>query len=116
MKFFESQLGQTVIKAQPAVWREWPFSFAVPASSVHNSKVDEIIVVQGIIDLLVQTQDGLLVIDFKTDNITAGETTQRAELYCQQLDFYGKAAENILKRKVAGKWLYFLSPGCAVCV
>ena len=55
-------------------------------------------------------------IDFKTDNVTAGETTHRAELYRQQLDFYGKAAEKILKRKVAGKWLYFLKAGLAVSV
>ncbi|MCX5635616.1 MAG: UvrD-helicase domain-containing protein [Planctomycetota bacterium] len=122
VKFFESQLGQKVIKAGSAVWREWPFSFAVPAVNRDSSlvarisEIDEIIVVQGIIDLLVQTQDGLLVIDFKTDNVTAGQTAQRAEFYRQQLDFYGKAAEKILKRKVTGKWLYFLKPGCAVCV
>jgi ATP-dependent helicase/nuclease subunit A len=136
VKFFESQLGQKVIKAGAAVWREWPFSFAVPASAIRDSYLvsrissddsrftsderratsDEIIVVQGIIDLLVQTQEGLLVIDFKTDNVTAGETTHRAELYRQQLDFYGKAAEKILKRKVAGKWLYFLKAGLAVSV
>jgi len=126
VKFFESQLGQKVIKAGAAVWREWPFSFAVPADVVGDlpplptngmqSANDETIIVQGIIDLLVQTQEGLLVIDFKTDNISAGQTTQRAELYRQQLDFYGKAAEKILKRKVAEKWLYFLRPGCAVCV
>ena len=73
---------------------------------------DETIIVQGIIDMLVQTTQGLLVIDFKTDRITAGEVSQRAVLYRQQLELYGRAAGAILKNKLLGKWLYFLSPGC----
>jgi len=70
--------------------------------------------VQGIIDMLVQTPAGLLVIDFKTDDVTAKETSERAELYREQLELYGRAAEAILKAKIIGKWLYFLKPGCTV--
>ena len=78
------------------------------------STSDETIVVQGIIDMLVRTPRGLLVIDFKTDRITAGQVSERAEFYRQQLDLYGRAAGAILKEKLLAKWLYFLTPSCAI--
>ena len=111
VKFFESKPGRTILDAENTVRREWPFTFAMPADE--NSS-DESIVVQGIIDMLVRRPEGLLVIDFKTDNITADEAAERAELYRGQLELYGRAAEAILKTRVLGKWLYFLRPGCAV--
>jgi ATP-dependent exoDNAse (exonuclease V) beta subunit len=87
----------------------------------------ETIVVQGIIDMLIQTPQGLVVIDFKTDDISAGEAPRRAELYRPQLTLYARAASAILKselvrqahhpeqsRGTIAKWLYFLTPGCAI--
>ena len=118
MTFFESELGQTVLDSNNTVEREWPFTFALPASEFSNSgheprvTSDELIIVQGIIDMLVQTPKGLLVIDFKTDNITAKDVCERGELYRHQLELYSKAAGAILKTKIVGKWLYFLTPGC----
>ena len=121
--FFESELGQTVLDSNNTVWREWPFTFAVPASEFSNSSHElrvtsderqDTIIVQGIIDMLVQTPNGLLVIDFKTDNITAEQVAKRVELYREQLELYCRAAGAILKAEILGKWLYFLTPGCAV--
>jgi ATP-dependent helicase/nuclease subunit A len=113
--FFESELGKAVLDTDNTVWREWPFSFAAPAADVGGvgDLGEEIVVVQGIIDILVRTPKGLLVIDLKTDNISAGEAVERAKFYQRQLDFYGRAAEKILGEKAAGRWLYFLKPGCA---
>jgi ATP-dependent exoDNAse (exonuclease V) beta subunit len=54
------------------------------------------------------------VIDFKTDDISAGQVARRAELYRPQLNLYARAASAILKSKTTTKWLYFLRPGCAV--
>ena len=132
LRFFQSELGKMALGAENTVWREWPFTYALPVvarasspwstarpvpSEVEGMAVplptsDEIIVVQGIIDMLVRTPRGLLLIDFKTDRITAGRVSQRAELYRQQLELYGRAAGAILKAKLLAKWLYFLNPGC----
>ncbi len=129
MAFFYSDLGRLVLDAEKnAIQREWPFTFALPASfvardpslvarsTIHESRVtdDEVIVVQGIIDMLIQTRRGLIVIDFKTDNITAKQVPERAELYRDQLDLYGRAASAILKDKLLTKWLYFLAPALAI--
>ncbi len=124
LNFFQSDLGRMVLDTENNVSREWPFTFALPASFVaRNSSLDaritsnqspitddEVVIIQGIIDMLVRTPRGLLVIDFKTDRITASEVPQRAEFYRRQLDLYGRAASAILKQKLLAKWLYFLTP------
>jgi ATP-dependent helicase/nuclease subunit A len=123
-KFFKGKLGQTVLDKNNSVRQEWPFTFAVPASEWKSDNLDEIrntkyeiqdtIIVQGIIDLLVKTPEGLVVIDFKTDDVSAEGVPKRAELYRIQLDLYARAASIILGQKTESKWLYFLRPGCEV--
>ena len=104
------------VVAENNVFHEWPFTYALTASdfdnSIHASHLtnDENIIVQGIIDMLVRTPKGLVVIDFKTDRITAGQITERAGLYRRQLELYGRAASAILKSECIAKWLYFLTP------
>ncbi|MDH4241483.1 MAG: PD-(D/E)XK nuclease family protein, partial [Phycisphaerae bacterium] len=122
LTFFQSDLGRMVLDAENNVSREWPFTFALPvvarASSpwstarmaVPLSTSEETIVVQGIIDMLIKTPQGLLVIDFKTDKITVSEVPQRSELYRKQLELYGRAASEIMKEKLLAKWLFFLTP------
>ncbi|MHC4532742.1 MAG: helicase-exonuclease AddAB subunit AddA [Planctomycetota bacterium] len=116
LAFFQSEPGRLVFDAENTVLREWPFTFALPASEFPDTSnerrttSDEIIVVQGIIDMLVQTPQGLVIIDFKTDRFTPAQVTQRAELYRQQLEYYSRAASAILKSESTTKWLYFLTP------
>jgi ATP-dependent helicase/nuclease subunit A len=127
LAFFEGELGRAALDAKNTIYREWLFTFALPASELSDTKDDgrgtrgegrgtgdELIVVQGIIDLLIKTPKGLLIVDFKADDVTAKKASERAELYRKQLELYGRAAEAILKTKSVGKWLYFLKPGCAV--
>ena len=87
---------------------------AKSVKSVVKKLEDETVIVQGIIDVLIQTPRGLVVIDFKTDKVTAGEVNQRAELYRDQLEFYSRAASAILKSESVAKWLYFLTPARAI--
>ncbi len=118
--FFETQLGRRVLAIESEVRREWPFSLGMNVSElsfhslVPGAAGNETVVIQGIIDMLVKTPEGLVVIDFKTDDIIAEQACQRAEIYKQQLKLYGKAAAAILKDKLAGKWIYFLKAGIAI--
>ena len=86
----------------------------IEEGKISNGASDETIIVQGIIDMLIRTPQGLVVIDFKTDNVTAEHVAERAKNYRRQLELYGRAASAILKEKLLAKWLYFLTPGCAV--
>ncbi|MHC4124507.1 MAG: helicase-exonuclease AddAB subunit AddA, partial [Planctomycetota bacterium] len=121
--FFESELGQEALNPENKVYREWPFSFGLGSEQIKLTKHDkkpeikeqqEIAVVQGIIDMLIQTKEGVIVIDFKTDKITQTQAKEKASVYKQQLNFYSEAANKILKDKIKGKWLYFLGPECAI--
>jgi ATP-dependent helicase/nuclease subunit A len=130
LAFFAGDLGKLALEKRNAVQREWPFTFALPASFVagdpslvarlmgHGSRVtdDETIVVQGIIDMLIQTPKGLIVIDFKTDDVTTEQVPQRGEIYRRQLQLYGRAAEAILKRETLARWLYFLTARVSIAV
>jgi ATP-dependent helicase/nuclease subunit A len=117
-KFFQTELGKITLDKNNSVFREWPFTFALPASQwsqvcekTQNSKLktQDFIIIQGIIDLLIQTPKGIVIVDFKTDNVPADKVSQRAELYRKQLDLYAQAASAIIGQKVLSKWLYFLA-------
>ena len=111
LSFFESEVGLVVLDKASTVWREWPFTWGLPVSGV-----EEMVVVQGIIDMLVRTSKGLLVIDFKTDRVSDGQVRERADTYRGQLELYGQAASTILACPVAARWLYFLRPRKTVAV
>ncbi|MBN2182348.1 MAG: helicase-exonuclease AddAB subunit AddA [Sedimentisphaerales bacterium] len=134
VEFFNGDIGRLIFNTGNKVLREWPFTFTIPVcesnrvAASEQSEVDgpstliqtvaatqaETIIVQGIIDLLIHTQKGLVVVDFKTDKITAAEAAKRAGLYRRQLELYGRAASAVLKTKTLAKWLYFLTPGVLV--
>jgi ATP-dependent helicase/nuclease subunit A len=123
LSFFESKLGALVGDKRNAVWQEWPFTFGLPAAGaqptghdVSKPQAQEIVVVQGLIDLLVRTPEGLVVIDFKTDRVSGDEVPKRAEVYRGQLELYARAAAAICREKVLERWLYFLAPRQAVQV
>jgi len=122
LEFFQSDLGRLVFDTKNTIWREWLFTLAMPAfeftGSSHERRAtsDETIVVQGIIDMLIQTPQGLVVVDFKTDNVTTKQVMERAKVYRLQMDLYGRAARAIVKDEVRGKWLYFLRPRAAIRV
>jgi ATP-dependent helicase/nuclease subunit A len=118
-KFFASELGRLVQDNKNTVIREWPFTYAAPAEQLYpDAKISsgEKIIVQGIIDMLVKTPDGIVIIDFKTDRINSSQLGQKAERYSPQLKWYCKAAGEILRAPVAGGYLYFLSPGSGIKV
>ncbi len=125
LTFFDSDLGRIAIDSKNKVLREWPFTYALPISEYDNTlhaspslwdkfTLHENIIVQGIIDMLIATPEGLVVIDFKTDKVTEENAAERAENYRRQLELYGRAASAILKSKVIHKYLYFLNPRASI--
>ena len=114
LSFFDSDLGKLAQQAGNNVLREWPFTYALDANQVGAKTTDEIIVLQGIIDMIIPMEKGLVIVDFKTDRVTEENVEQRAEQYSQQLRSYGCAAGDILKQPVQSAWLYFLTPQKAI--
>lgn len=114
--FYQSSVGRKVLEAKK-VWREMPFSMMVKTGYVYLDwkGQDERILVQGVIDCMFEDENGdIILVDYKTDRIkgifAGGFEEARSELvkrYQKQIELYVKAIEEITKKKVAQKILYF---------
>jgi len=116
LAFFESPLGELTLAAKDRVLREWPFTYALDARHAGASGDGEAVILQGIVDLVVPTEQGPVLVDFKTDNVRAGTTEEHSERYADQLRYYAQAVEGITGQAVAGAWIYYLNAGQAVQV
>ena len=112
-QFFASEAYQ-VIKRAKQLDREVPFSAMIPASQVYQgwaSKQEEQIFLQGIIDLLIETDAGWVIIDYKTDRVNRvvddQEINRLKKRYETQIKLYKQAIEMILKVEIKQAYLYF---------
>jgi ATP-dependent helicase/nuclease subunit A len=120
--FFQSPLGRRVL-AQPLdrVWREAPFVLGLSPSEAGLPEMAgydeaERIRVQGVLDCLVEEDDGFLLIDYKTDRIPPEAVAARVEYYRPQIRLYARAVEAIYSKPLKEGYLYFLHLGAAVPV
>lgn len=113
--FFQSQLYQQRMGAGQ-IRREFKFSVTIPAQKYYPDIVtsDEMVLLQGVIDCLSETEKGFLIVDFKTDHVSAASAAARAQVYQAQLDAYQIAVEQIFGKPVIGRVLYFFSADCTV--
>ena len=77
--FFDSDLGQLAQRTSGCVFREWPFTYGLDAATINAKSGGEIIILQGIIDMIIQTDNGLVIVDFKTDRVAESEIAKRAK-------------------------------------
>jgi ATP-dependent helicase/nuclease subunit A len=115
VQFFETELGQRIVQAK-SVRREIPFSLSFPAREIYSDwqGEDEPVLIQGIVDCVFEDEHGLVLLDYKTDGITGRFKGGFAEAgpvlenrYKIQIDMYTRALEQILKRKVNERYLFF---------
>lgn len=90
------------IARQNKYYRERDFLFYVSPDML-GLKGNQKVLVQGIIDLLIFTDEGIIVVDYKT---TKGDKQHLKDIYHNQLDIYAKACESILKEQVISKIIY----------
>jgi len=80
--------------------REVPFG--VPLGSV---------IVEGFIDLLIEDEDGIEIVDWKTDRVSAGEVPERLQAYETQAGLYTLGVELATGRPVRRLTYVFVSAG-----
>ena len=122
-RFWRGELGRRVLAAAKdnRLWREVSFTLGVPVPELYPETAgrvppEETVLLQGTIDCLLAEEDGLVIIDYKTDRLTENELPAAAERYRPQLALYARAAQQILGRPVREKYLYFFSLGRAVAM
>jgi ATP-dependent helicase/nuclease subunit A len=115
VQFFETDLGRRMVQAA-SIRREIPFSLSFPAREIYPDwqGEDEPVLIQGIVDCVFEDEKGLVLLDYKTDGITGrfkgGFTEAKPVLkdrYQVQIDIYTRALEQILKREVNERYLFF---------
>ena len=65
---------------------------------------------RGRIDLLIRVDDSFMVIDYKTDQVTAAQVEARKESYQPQVQLYRQAIEKLTAVRVGAVYLVFLAP------
>ena len=76
-----------------------------------DSNSDEIVLVQGIIDAFFEEEDGLVLMDYKTDYIHEDAKTELTKKYQSQLKYYRTALEKLTGKKVKEVWFYAFGTG-----
>lgn len=105
--FLESSLGLRVRKSL-RIEQEMPFNYRIePKSFLKDYEGEEITLLQGVIDLFFEEEDGFVLIDFKTDQISRDTLKERVLAYKEQLYWYSRAIEDILEKPVKEMYLYF---------
>ena len=106
-QFFSSNLGQRMIQADKKnlLFREQPFVIGVKAREVDNTiDSDELVLVQGIVDVYFKEGEELVLVDYKTDKVEI--ESQLVERYQMQLNYYKKALEQVTRKKVKESRIY----------
>ncbi|MDE6678696.1 MAG: PD-(D/E)XK nuclease family protein, partial [Ruminococcus sp.] len=105
--FFESILYQR-IKNAVNVWREKKFTVAVSELDIKNDIIEKLqksdSMIKGIIDLMFEEDDGLVIVDYKSDRGVSEK--HLAERYKMQIQLYKSAMELITGKSVKETYLY----------
>ncbi len=101
LTFMQSELGQR-LSASKKVLRE--VSFGIQTEAEPFFRVKGTIMLQGMMDCVLFEDEGISIIDYKTDRSKTPEELK--EHYRIQLDCYREAAEKMFGQKVVHRYLY----------
>ena len=126
VSFFDSEVGRRACRA-PFLKKEWAFTLRKDreemAAMAADSEISEMIraelpeklLIQGIIDCCFRDEDGLVIIDYKTDWVDrsnkVGAVNRFKEAYTNQLALYREVVEKALGEEVKSTMLFLIDSG-----
>ena len=131
-RFLFSPVGEKIRKMDQAhrLRKELPFTVGVtpafferlsqwesapkqpsPVTEAYMDRDPERIIVQGVIDACGEDEEGLWLLDYKTDYVRAGEEEKLLDRYKIQMLYYKTALEQITHKKVAHSYIFSFSLG-----
>lgn len=110
-RFFESPIAGRMRDAdrRGRLYKERQFVIGIPARDMDEADSDELVLIQGIIDAWFEEEDGLVLVDYKTDRIGEGEEQILIDRYRSQLVYYARALSQITGKKVKESVIYSLT-------
>ena len=107
--FFATELGKKLQTGQ--VSREFKFSILENAEVYDPALIGEQVLLQGVVDCVLFEDDGITILDFKTDRVSGDAMLARAENYRPQVEAYAEAMRRIFRKPVKKTLLYFFHTG-----
>ena len=122
--FFESDIGKRLLRVND-VRREFKFTILNQVKDIYPELLpmsmplsgqqaecdygNDKILIQGVIDCFFEEDDGLVLLDFKTDYVTMDTIDDKVIHYKPQLVEYASALERITGKKIKERLIYFFS-------
>ncbi len=104
--FFSTQIGKK-LRTHPDVVREFKFSVLDDGENFSDELRGEKILLQGVVDCAMIDDEGITVIDFKTDYVTDATLADKLEQYRPQVKAYADAMQRIYQKPIKEALLYF---------
>ncbi len=107
--FFETDVAKQMKHAYTLdkLHREKQFVMGVPANTLPiESSSEELVLIQGIIDAFYETEDGLVLVDYKTDYIPKDGLDEFVKKYSAQIEYYALSLNKTMEKEVKEKYLY----------
>ncbi len=104
-RFFSSEIGRKLCSGSSYL-REFKFSILDNAIQYDASLAGEQVLLQGVVDCALLEEDGITVIDFKTDYVTENTLSEVVSRYRLQVETYADALQRIYEQPVKRRYLY----------
>ena len=111
--FFKTPVGKKLRSGTPCL-REFKFSILDDGSRYGDGLDDEQVLLQGVVDCALLEEDGLTVVDFKTDSVSNSGVEDLVNRYRPQVETYAHALERIYRKPVKKKYLFLFHFGILV--
>lgn len=110
--FLTSPLGEKARRAS-VCQQEFKFSLLVEGHKLGVDTQEELLL-QGVVDCWFQDEEGITIIDFKSDAVSPGKLGEKTKEHGNQMAVYAMALQRILGAPVAHKVLWFFDQDCAM--
>lgn len=110
--FLRSDLAARMHEAalRGRLWRENPFVMQADAREISScfEGTEEKVLIQGTVDACFLEEDGMVLLDYKTDHVRRDESAMLADRYRRQFELYKRAIERLTGHPVKEAVLYSL--------
>lgn len=111
-RFLDTGLARRMREAEGrgCLYREQPFVLGLPAHELNEKfPSQELVLIQGIIDVYFEEDGELVVADYKTDRVSAPQ--ELTDRYRKQLEYYERALVQITGKRVKERVIYSFGLG-----
>lgn len=113
--FFNTSVGRRMLRADH-VHREMTFNIEISCADVYSELADklysdETMLLQGVIDCWFESEEGIVLLDYKTDYVPRGGEEIIRKRYKVQIEYYTRALEKIVGKKVSERYMYLFHTG-----